>query len=210
MKIVIRFVVLLSLVTFIFLNFGRWIDIAEKPIKADIIACLNGETFRRLTKSIELFENGYSLKKKILLTGGSKLNEQFITERYPQIPIVVDMKSVSTADEIQYIKQYMLEHHYKSVIIVSDRPHTRRIKILIDLISPNSDNSFSYFLVGSNQDWWNKNDKYHLHKKALLYTLAELIKIPYTWLYYGLVEKLGIRWSEADYKKIKTTIFEYI
>ncbi len=37
MKIVFSFIIFLLLLLFVFLNLGKWIDVTEKPLKADIV-----------------------------------------------------------------------------------------------------------------------------------------------------------------------------
>jgi len=58
-KIVFGFFVLCSLF-FLFFSLGKWIDVTEKPVKADIIVCLGGGTSERVQKAVSLYAQGYS------------------------------------------------------------------------------------------------------------------------------------------------------
>ncbi len=121
---------------------------------------------------------------------------------YPETRYIFSPYHNSTAKEIQFLKKYMAEHHYKSVIIVSDPPHTRRVKILTDLISVKNDEKFSYVFVGADVPWWHR-DKYYQHPQAFKYVLIETPKTLYVYLNYGLMEKLGIALNESEYLALK-------
>ena len=49
---------------------------AQKEKKADIIISLGGDDNSRIIKAIELYKNGFSQKKIILITGGTKLTRE--------------------------------------------------------------------------------------------------------------------------------------
>ena len=185
-----------------FFTAGKYLDITHKPIKSDLIVCLGGGGSKRVQKTMNLYNKGYSKEKLLLLTGGTEAYKKYLMKHYPKIRYIVSPHYNSTGQEIQFIKKYMAEHHYKSVIIVSDPYHTRRIKILTDLISVKNDEKFSYVFVSSDVVWWHRN-KYYQNPRALKSALGEILKIPYSYLYYGLIVKLGITWNESEYLELK-------
>ncbi len=195
-------VLLVSILIILFFAAGEYFDITQKPIKSDLIVCLGGGSSKRIQKSMDLYNEGYSKQKLLLLVGASDDNKKYVMKNYPGSRYVVSPYFNNTAKEILFIKKYMVENHYKSVIIVSDPPHTRRVKILTDLISVNNDEKFSYVFVGSGVSWWHRN-KYYQNKKALKYVLIETPKTLYVYLYYGLMKKLGITLNESEYLTLK-------
>ena len=181
---------------------GKYLDITRKPIKSDLIVCLGGGGSKRIQKSMNLYNKGYSEQKLLLLTGHPDTYKKYVKKYYPETKYIVSPRYNSTGQEIQFIKKYMAEHHYKSVMIVSAPYHTRRIKILTDLISVKNDEKFSYVFVSSGVSWWHRN-KYYQNPRALKSALGEIVKIPYAYLYYGLMVKLGITWNESEYLALK-------
>jgi len=201
-------VLLVLIFSILFFTAGAYFDITEKPIKSDLIVCLGGGGgSKRIQKSMDLYHEGYS-KQKLLLVGKSDTQKKYIMKYYPEAKYTVSPQYNSTAKEIKFIKEYMIEHHYKSVIIVSEPPHSRRIKILTDLISIKNDEKFSYVFVSSGVSWWHQN-KYYQHPDALKYVFSETLKILYVYLYYGVMEKLGITLNESEYLAVKKRFAVY-
>jgi hypothetical protein len=66
-KLKIAFTLLFLLLPFVLLNYGRWLDATEKPVKSDIIVCLGGGTYHRIIRSKELLEAGYANRNSILM-----------------------------------------------------------------------------------------------------------------------------------------------
>ena len=195
-------VILVFILIIYFFAAGKYLDITQNPIKSDLIVCLGGGGSKRIQKSMDLYNKGYSEQKLLLLTGKTDTYKKHVMKYYPETKYIVSPHYNSTGQEIQFIKNYMAEHHYKSVIIVSAPYHARRIKILTGLISVKNDENFSYVFVSSGLSLWHRN-KYYQNPRALYFALGETLKIPYTYLYYGLIEKLGITWNESEYLALK-------
>jgi len=197
-------VIFVFILIVLFFGAGKYLDITLKPIKSDLIVCLGGGGSNpwRIQKSMNLYNKGYSDQKLLLLTGNPDSYTKYVMKYYPKTKYIVSPHYHSTGQEIQFIKKYMAEHHYKSVIIVSDPYHSRRIKILTDLISVKHDEKFTYVFVSSGVSWWHRN-KYYQNPRAIKAALGEILKIPYTYLYYGLLVKLGITWNESEYLALK-------
>ena len=60
----------------------------------------------------------------------------------------------------------MIENQCTSVIIVSDPPHTKRIKYLLSKIHEANDEYLNFILVKSEVTWWDK-ETYYENKKAI-------------------------------------------
>ena len=177
-KIVFGFVGFLLLLTFVFLNLGKWIDVTDEPVKADIIVCLGGGTIDRVIKSIELLENGYATKQVFLLIGESWYNQPYIKKNYPDMNIVIDESPKNTKEEVLFIKAYMKEHSYKSALIVTDPPHSGRVKLLTSLLSIEGDETMTFHMIGSEIKWWDA-EHYYENKRTRTSVWNESIRILY-------------------------------
>ncbi len=163
---------------FFSLNLGKWIDVTQEPIKSDIVICLGGGTIDRVKKSIALLNEGYSAK--LLLLGESWYNHPYIKKNYPDLPVVIDESPKNTQEEVWLIKRYMKEHGYQSALIVTDPPHTRRIKILTSKLLDNGDN-ITFRMVGSDVVWWDAKN-YYRNEKARSFVWHEVPKIVYRYI----------------------------
>ena len=90
-KALIVFLPLFVLLSWGFLNLGKWLDVTQKPVNSDLVVCLGGGTIDRVKKSIELFEKGYA--NKFLLLGESWYNQPYIQKNYPNIVVKIDESS---------------------------------------------------------------------------------------------------------------------
>jgi len=190
-KMIFGLVLFLLLVAFVFLNLGKWIDATEEPVKADIIVCLGGGTIDRVKKSIELLEGGYSEKEVFLLIGELWYNQPYIKKNYPDMNIVIDESPKNTKEEVLFIKEYMKEHGYKSALIVTDPPHSGRVKLLTSLLSIEGDESMVFRMIGSEIKWWDA-EHYYENKRTITSVRHEIKGILYTLFTYGFLSKIGL------------------
>ena len=186
------------------LNAGNILDISQKPQKTDAIVVLGGDWFGyRVKKAFALYKEDFSQKKKIVVNGCQQIYLKEGVRVYRSeasyllahgIPAKnIDTPNVcgNTMDEVEWIKRYMLEHKYRSLIIVTDPPHTRRVRMLTK-IAGYSENGIKAIFVGADVPWWNR-EKYYEDMQALRYVVFETIKIPFNYLAYAVIEKLGLR-----------------
>lgn len=187
-----------------FFNLGHFLDVTKEPIKSDVIVCLGGGSGERIKKSLELYKKGYSTSKLLILTADNRTKKEkdlnmddkrisYIKEQnFSDINIAHEKDNIkSTRDEMLFIKNYMLENNYSSVIIVSDIPHSRRIKSLLSILNVKNDGKLSFNLVGSDLDWWD-NDTYYKNKKGQVFAMYESLKLIHTYIAYGFLEKIGL------------------
>ena len=189
------FFILLGL--YIFINLGKFVDVSSKPIKSEIIVSLGGDpSGYRLKKALEIYKQGYSNSGKILYTsydGVSKsLDKSGSREQYLQHQgvlkqdiIQVRSKMVSnTMEEVLFIKKYMLFHHYRSVLIVSHTPHTRRIQTFAKYFAQYEDSGLVLHIASYQPKWWNA-ENYYENKISFKATLLEVEKLVYNILKYN-------------------------
>ena len=201
-KIVFGFVTILLLLYFVFLNIGKWIDVTEEPVKSDIIVCLGGGTIDRVKKSIELFEEGYAGKQVFLLLGESWYNQPYIKKNYPAMHILIDESPKNTKEEVLFIKKYLKKHGYRSALIVTDPPHSRRVSLLTSLLSVEGDENMTFHLVGSPVKWWDR-ECYYENERAKSFAGHEIKGILYTLFTYGFLRIIGFddemeRWRKEE------------
>ena len=187
----------------VFLNAGRFFDITQKPEKADIIVYLGGGSFERIEKALEVYQHGYSQTGKIIFTGPPSLHVDkkrkifqnrityFTDHGVSEKKIIYQDHLENTMKEILFIKEYMLHHDLKKVMFVSDPPHSRRIMFLANAVADYDEAGLSCFVVGSDTRWWNKAH-YYKNSKAFAFVVSESIKLPYNYIAYGILEKLGL------------------
>jgi len=181
------------LVPWAFLHYGSWIDATHNPIKSDLIVCLGGGTVERLDTATTLYKKGYaSHSHSVLLVGESYDTPAYLKERYPHTPITQHHSPSNTKEEVYYIKKYMVKHGYKDVLIVTDSPHSRRVKVLFSILDVEDDGELVLHLVSSNVKWW-KAKKYYDDIRSGETVLSETIRILYSLVCYGVLEKLGVK-----------------
>lgn len=184
--------------TYGFFNFGNYLDVTEKPIKSDLIVCLGGgKDLIRIKKSLELYRLGYAKKNILLVTGGTKNTEKdhnaddrmaYLGKQEDNISVVYNPYTQNTAEEIGFIKNYMKEHNYKTVMIVTEPPYARRIRILADIVD--TEQNIDMTIASSEPQWWD-NKEFYLNRHAKYMALSEFVKIPYNYLLYGVFDKFG-------------------
>jgi len=68
----------------------------------------------------------------------------------------------------------MKTHKFKSAIIVTDPPHSRRVKVLTTLLSKKQDN-LNFRFVSSKVAWWNA-EYYYTNERARKFVWHESLK----------------------------------
>lgn len=197
MKKLIKYLISLILFIFAFINFGKYLDDTDTPQKSDIIICLGGGAKERTIKAIELYNNGFSNSKKLIFTGDNRTKKAkednkedsriiFLKENYiNNIDYTLQRDIKNTKAEMLFIKNLMLEKNYKSAIIISDTPHSKRIKTLLSLIHTPNDANLTFNVVGTNASWWN-SEEYYKNNQSLKYAISEAIKLSYAYVAYGI------------------------
>jgi uncharacterized SAM-binding protein YcdF (DUF218 family) len=140
---------LLAVITvfFFFLGVGHWL-VKEDPLqKADAIAVLSGNFPTRAMEAAKLYHQGYA--KEIWLTHPGTRSDPMkqFGVRYPSeddcnyqvlrkqgVPAksihILETSILNTADELDVISAALQDTGSQSVIVVTDKPHTRRVHTL--------------------------------------------------------------------------------
>jgi len=173
-----------------FLNYGTFMDATGKPVKSDLIVCLGGGTVERLNKAVALAQTGYAKARSIMLLGESYDTKEYLQKTYPNVDIVQHHEPINTKEEVLYIKKHMREYGFKTALVVTDPPHSRRVVVLNSVLSVEGEGDITLHLVSSEVSWW-KAEKYYDDKRSSQTVISESMRVLYSILCYGIVENLG-------------------
>lgn len=195
MKIIFIFLIIF------FFNLGIILDRSNKLQKKDAIFSLVNERSDRLIKSVNLYSQNYSTKSLIYFCTKIDVLKDFFKTRQELIPFKQYFNEINlmqfpiplnTFEEILNIEKEMTNKNIRSAIIVTDPPHTLRVKIFIELFTTRLKED--YIIVSSEPEWWNKH-LYFTNWYAFKFSLSELLKIPYNIIKYTLFSKYDIERS---------------
>ena len=132
-KIIKKFILcLFALVIFfpILLLLGRPILVVdEKPMKADVMIVLSGDS-GRLEKAASLYKEGYASYVILTRANGEGVKVQKAIELgIPENRIIPEDKATSTYTNAFYSKSLMEKYNFTSAIVVSSDYHMKRTKI---------------------------------------------------------------------------------
>jgi len=135
------------LVAAVFFSVGRWLVVEDPLEKAAAIAVLSGRMPLRAIEAAKLYREGYApevwlthstqpagtlASMGIAFYGEEYYNKQILLhEGVPERAIrVLEPPIVNTADEITVIGTALSRTGLSSIIIVTTKPHTRRVHLL--------------------------------------------------------------------------------
>jgi len=143
----------LTLLLVAFFGVGRWLVVEDPTAKARAIAVLSGRMPVRALEAAKLYRQGYapevwltrtsepgeSLKAMGILFEGEEVYSAriLIHEGVPAGAIhVLEPPIVNTADEVRVISKALDGQKDRSVILVTSKPHTRRVRLLWRKLAP--------------------------------------------------------------------------
>jgi uncharacterized SAM-binding protein YcdF (DUF218 family) len=147
----------------LFFYMGSYL-VYESPEFKDIdkIVVLSGAKGERVRKAVEMY---HELKVPLIMSGNSfylqsvpyYMKELAISLGVPETDVVLEEKSLSTADHINNLLPYFIENKDENVLIVTSKFHTRRSFYVFSKLSKNS--SFNVYIVGADDGidyhaWW--------------------------------------------------------
>ncbi len=139
-------ILLVGVVAFL-LCVGRWLVVEDPLEKAQAIVVLSGRMPMRAMEAAKLYREGYA--PKVWLTHSTEpgatlgaMQIAYVGEDFYNLRVlmhegvavddirVLDPPIINTADEISTVSGALEEEKTKSVIIVTSKVHTRRVRIL--------------------------------------------------------------------------------
>ena len=129
------------------LSVGRWLEVEDPLVHADVIVVLSGRLPERAVEAARIFHAGYAdqvwisppispvddLKAMhISFLGEDFYNEKvLIAKGVPADSIrILDHPDANTEEEVRQVSEALRDLKYHSVIIVTSKPHTRRVRTI--------------------------------------------------------------------------------
>src|SRR6266480_3750384 len=170
-----------------FWNAGRYLSApAGAPRAADCIVALGGDTGYRIVTALDLYRRGYA--PLILLTGvedsPSDTRRAYLTWRaeylvkagVPSAAILYDEHSTNSRDEARNTLARANARGWKSVLVVSDPPHMRRLALAWGKAFGGTGRN--YILVATAPAWWRERAWWR-SERAAQFVLTEYVKLGY-------------------------------
>ncbi|WP_442496922.1 YdcF family protein [Methylobacter sp. sgz302048] len=147
------------------LQIDYWLVVENRPVNADMIVILGGDPGSRLRKGLNLYDQGFA--HRLLLIDKETSAWAHVTHNGCK-DCVLDGKNVvilsgstSTFTDASIVKTYCLEHGIKSLLVVTDPYHTRRVSLTFSNEFKHSNVSFTVissddynFLLSPGNHWW--------------------------------------------------------
>jgi uncharacterized SAM-binding protein YcdF (DUF218 family) len=166
---------------------GYWLEApARAPAPADAIVVRGGDDGGRLTRGLALYRARYA--PTIVLTGLEHRNpairaayltwraDYLIRQGVPQAALRYDAESQNSYEEATNVLALMRKHGWRSVLVVSDPPHLRRLSWTWERVFKGS--GLHYVLTPSEADWWSPGNWWR-DEKSGAFVIMEYIKLAY-------------------------------
>ena len=161
---------------------GRFVSTpVDEPVRSDLVVSLGGEVRHRMRKAIQLWRTGFA--PRIFITGHLAARLAFLADQgVPDTAILSNDKSRHSWDEAVNTYHLMKANGWKSVLVVSDPPHMRRLSWTWEHVFVGSGMSFR--LIPAPMPGW---DAAHWWRDpgSARYVKAELGKLVFYLFRYG-------------------------
>ena len=113
---------------------------AQEPVSSDLVVSVGGDWGERSAKAAVLYRQGYA--RQVLLTGAEAISLrpgapypasrlQVLADRgVPRDAVLLHTRPTSSIEEARYTLALMRQRGWRSVLVVSDPPHMRRLALL--------------------------------------------------------------------------------
>jgi uncharacterized SAM-binding protein YcdF (DUF218 family) len=167
-------VVLATIGVLVFFGIGRWLVVQDPLIHADAIVILSGNLPDRALEAARLYSAGYASQvwisrplspteelktMKIFYLGEDFYNEKILLAQ--GVPVdairILERPSVNTLMEVREIGEFMRQNNLSSVIIVTSKPHTRRVRAIWNRLVDSDTRAIVRFANDDPYDgshWW--------------------------------------------------------
>jgi uncharacterized SAM-binding protein YcdF (DUF218 family) len=167
-------IVLVTMGVFVFFGIGRWLVVQDPLAHADAIVILSGNLPVRAFEAARLYSAGYApqvwisqglspaeeLKTmKIFYLGEDFYNEKILLAK--GVPVdairILERPSANTQMEVREIGEFLRQNNLSSVIIVTSKPHTRRVRAIWNRLVGSDARAIVRFANDDRYDgshWW--------------------------------------------------------
>jgi uncharacterized SAM-binding protein YcdF (DUF218 family) len=160
--------------TIIFLGVGRWLVVQDPLTHADVIVVLSGRMPERALEAARIFHAGFAEEiwisqpdspvEDLKKMGIEYLGEDFYNEKVllaqnvpPDAIHVLAMPVANTEEEVREIVDLMHTVSMHDVIVVTSKPHTRRVRTIWGKLAPPDLHATVRFTTDDPYDgahWW--------------------------------------------------------
>lgn len=140
-------IVLLAAGAWVFLRVGQWLVVEDSPNHVHAIVVLSGHLPDRAAEAARLYREGYAdqvwvsqpvgpeealRKMNIAYVGEDFYNEKVLIAQGvpPDSILILEKPAANTAEEISEIAADLRRDGASSVLIVTSKPHTRRVRAI--------------------------------------------------------------------------------
>jgi uncharacterized SAM-binding protein YcdF (DUF218 family) len=140
-------VVLTIVAATVFFTVGRWLVVEDSLVHADVIVILSGRLPERALEAARVYRAGYAeqvwisppvsavddLKEmKISYLGEDFYNEKVLIAKGvpPDAIRILERPDANTEEEVRQIAEDLRNSKFQSVIIITSKPHTRRVRTI--------------------------------------------------------------------------------
>jgi uncharacterized SAM-binding protein YcdF (DUF218 family) len=140
-------IVLITMGVLVFFGIGRWLVLQDPLVHADAIVILSGNLPDRALEAARLYSAGYAQQvwisqglspaeelktMKIVYLGEDFYNEKILLAK--GVPVdairILERPSANTQMEVREIQEFLRQNNLSSVIIVTSKAHTRRVRAI--------------------------------------------------------------------------------
>jgi uncharacterized SAM-binding protein YcdF (DUF218 family) len=141
------FIVVAGVAATLFFSVGRWLVVEDPLVHADVILVLSGRLPERAVEAAQVYKAGYadrvwisppvSPADDLKAMNISYLGEDFYNEKVlmaqgvpPDAIRILDRADANTEEEVRQTVEDLRALDFHSVIIVTSKPHTRRVRTI--------------------------------------------------------------------------------
>lgn len=172
LKVVLFLCAVIILVFFghslLFDHMGKYIYEKDDLKPADVIVVLAGREGERVEYGVRLFKEEWARKDRIIMSGGpvvwnytaaALMKQEAESLGVPGRNILLEDRSVTTAQGAEYMREMLHKHGYKSVILVTSPYQSKRAAVTFRKVlgsdvrvicAPVEDSWFEF------RDWWKR------------------------------------------------------
>ena len=186
-------VTVVLIIIFWFLTAGSFLVVNQHPVRSSVIIVLGGGTGERELQASKLYRGKYATYV-ILSDGGARWHPSTVeaemeigwlkTYGVPGTAIIPELHAQSTYGNAIYTKSIMIQHDFRSAIVVSSSYHMRRAQYIFDKVYSGSHIKLTFSAAPvpryNPSLWWTTQSGWN-------YVPGEYIKLAGYIIWYGIL-----------------------
>jgi uncharacterized SAM-binding protein YcdF (DUF218 family) len=197
-------VLLVAMAATMFFTVGSWLVVEDPLVHADVIVVLSGRLPERALEAAQVYKAGYadqvwispppSPADELKTMHISFLGEDFYNEKVllaRGVPLdavrILDRPDENTEEEVRQISEELRKLQFHSVIIVTSKPHTRRVRTIWHKLVGSEPRVMVHYATDDSYDgahWWR-------HTRDALDVVRETLGLLNAWAGFPLRPSLN-------------------